>query len=53
MSEFESEPRPVRPPRKRATGVAIATIVAITVVILACIAATTLIAYVFLLNPPW
>ena len=53
MSELNSEPRQVQPPRKRGSGVAIAAIVATAIVILACIAATTMVTYFFLQNPPW
>ena len=53
MSELNSEPRQAQPVRKRGSGVAIAAIVATTIVILACIAATTMVTYFFLQNPPW
>ena len=53
MSEFTPEPRPVHPPRKRGSGVAIAAIIATTIVLLACIAASTVIVYAFLQNAPW
>jgi len=55
-----SEPTPgtgqipeARAPRKRGSGVAIALIIACTIISLACIAATTVTVYVFLQNPPW
>jgi len=55
MSELNSEPREARvhPPQKRGSGVIIATIIAITLVSLACIAASTLVVYMFFQNPPW
>ena len=53
MSELDSEPRQVQPPRKRGSGVAIAAIVATTIILLACIAATTMVTYFFLQNAPW
>jgi hypothetical protein len=54
MSEFTPEPARIpEPPRKRSSGLAIAVIIALTVVTLACIAASTLVVYLFLLNPPW
>ena len=53
MSELNSASGQVRAPRKRGSGVAIAAIVAITLVLLACIAAFTLVLYVFFQNPPW
>ena len=53
MSELHPEPRPVQAPRKRGSGVAIAVIIAATIVTLACIAASTFVVYWFLQNPPW
>ena len=54
MSEFTPEPARIpEPPRKRGSGVAIAVIIALTVVTLACIAASMMIVYFFLQNPPW
>jgi hypothetical protein len=53
MSEVSPEPRPVQPPRKRGSGVAIVAIVGATIIALACIAAFTMIAYVFFQNAPW
>jgi hypothetical protein len=53
MSEFSVESREARPPRKRGSAVAIAVVIAITIVALACIAASTVIVYAFLQNAPW
>jgi hypothetical protein len=53
MSEFNSESGQVRSPRKRGSTVAIAAIIGGTIVMLACIAAFTVIMYGFLQNPPW
>ena len=53
MSEFTPEPRPVHPPRKRGSGVAIAAIIGVTITALACIAAFTVIAYAFFQTAPW
>jgi hypothetical protein len=53
MSELNSEPRQAQPVRKRGSGIAIAAIIATAIVILACIAATTIVAYIFLQNAPW
>jgi hypothetical protein len=53
MSELNPEPGQVQVPRKRGSGVAIAAIIATTIVLLACIAASTVIVYAFLQNAPW
>jgi hypothetical protein len=53
MSEFDVESRPVQPPRRRGSAVAVSVVIAVTIVALACIAATTVILYVFFQNPPW
>jgi hypothetical protein len=53
MSELNPEPVQVQAPRKRGSGVAIAAIIAATIVLLACIAASTVIVYAFLQNAPW
>ncbi len=55
MSELDSEHREVRvqPQKRGGSGVVIAIIVAVTLVSLACIAASTAIVYMFFQNPPW
>jgi hypothetical protein len=53
MGEPSSQPGPVRSSRRHGSGVAIAAIVSVTVIALACIAACTVVLYVFLQNPPW
>jgi hypothetical protein len=53
MGEPHSQPGPVRPSRRRGSGVAITAILSVTVIALACIAACTIVLYVFLQNPPW
>jgi hypothetical protein len=53
MSELNSESGQERAPQKRGSGVAIAAIIAATIVVLACIAASTVVVYVFLQNAPW
>jgi len=53
MSELGSEPGQVGSPRRQRSGVAIAAIIAATIVMLACIAASTVVVYAFLRNAPW
>ena len=53
MSELNTESGPVYPPRKRGSAVAITLIIAAAIVMLACIAASTVVVYAFLRNAPW
>lgn len=53
MGEPSSQLGPVRSSRRRGSAVAITAILSVTVIALACIAACTIVLYVFLQNPPW
>lgn len=53
MGELNVESGQVQPPWKKSPAVAITAIIASTVVLLACIAACTIVVYVFLESPPW
>jgi len=55
MSEqnLESTPAPTSSVKKRGNTAVVVAIIAVTVVTLTCIAAFTVIAYVFLTNAPW
>jgi hypothetical protein len=56
MSEQSPEPIPTYSEpteNKGSNAVAIASIIAITIIMLACILACTITAFAFLTNPPW
>jgi hypothetical protein len=56
MSEQSPEPIPTYPAsteKKESNAVAIASIIAMTIIMLSCILACTITAYAFLMNPPW
>ena len=53
MSEQDTQSLQMRPQRSRWTGVIVATIVCSTLVALGCIAAFTVVAYLFIVNAPW
>jgi hypothetical protein len=53
MGELSSQPGPERSSQRRGRGVAVTAILSVTVIALACIAACTIVLYVFLQNPPW
>jgi hypothetical protein len=53
MGEPNSQPGLARPSRRRGSAVAITANLSVTVIALACIAACTIVLYVFLQNPPW
>jgi hypothetical protein len=53
MGEFDTGSGKGQPPWKKSPAVAITAIIAGTVVMLACIAACTIVVYVFLENAPW
>ena len=53
MAEKDTDSMQMRPRQSRWTGVVIVTIVSATLVALGCIAACTVVAYLFIVNAPW